>query len=158
MREVVVALPRRLEFRPCASTLLDQPSTFRTALLSEEHPPVDVRSTANMSDIRIMGRLTSHKSRSGRTTESHGAEMVLEIDSLANDVLLHVLHIVERSEARILVVADDEDDVRRLSRNDFEKAEERQTEDGECREHLCGMPGLSRLTMVYRLGLFCALC
>ena len=89
-----------------------------------------------MSYVRIVSRLTSHKSCSCRTAESDGAEMILQIDTLANNMFLNILHVTKRSKPGILVIAYDEDDVGWLSKGRAKQAKEGGAEGDNFGEHL----------------------
>ena len=71
-----------------------------------------IRRPADVSDVRVMSRLTSKKGGPGRTAESDSAEMVLYVNTFANNALLDILHVVLRPKSRVLVITYDEDDVR----------------------------------------------
>lgn len=67
-----------------------------------------------MGDVRVMSSLASKKSRPGWTAESNCTEVIDHVDSFCYDTSLHVRHVVHGTKANILVIADNEYDVRWL--------------------------------------------
>ena len=72
-----------------------------------------------------MGGLATEECCSCRTAESNSAEMVLEVDTFIDYMLLDILHVIEGSKSGILVIAYDENNVGLFSLSDGEKYESR---------------------------------